>query len=490
MPEIDTLDPASLDRFRADLVEAGFESTNGGRSWVGATHPAFGGLTTAEKMVIVINDGWPWAHPSLLVPGLKPGPHLQRDAVCLWFTGDRSLVWLRFAGFEARIEEWVANYKGGIVDDPGMDPERYYDGQAAGLFLLDLAGVTVRDGQSSDLRARRDGALVRTGPAGSAAVRVYMRDAVAVSPTDWAAFKAILTADQRRDLDARMRNAGRRNHLNFVVLLWNTAAGINALAIEISSGGGTKAMEVARTDADARLLRAGPDAAALQSKSVVIFGAGAIGSHVADLLGRSGVGRFLICDSDVLRPGDLVRHAGLEAGLGLIKGEAVRGRVAQSAPWATVQFRPATWAPKAIRHAMSGMDVAVDATGEGSFIDHASRIAETEEIPLVSVALFRHGSVARVRIQTPSGTHPIYIRTGVTGFPEIRDATDFDPLVWEPGCGAPVNNAPPISVATAAAFAARAAVDALAGRAIEQDIVHVLDPIDPPFDRLGISTFP
>ena len=100
---------------------------------------------------------------------------------------------------------------------------------------------------------------------------------------------------------------------------------------EMSSGRPSR-MICARTDPEVRLLRAGPDAAVLRTKAVALFGAGAVGSQIADLLARSGVGRFLICDDQTLRPGDLVRHAALESGLGRIKGEAVRLRLVQSAP--------------------------------------------------------------------------------------------------------------------------------------------------------------
>jgi hypothetical protein len=50
---------------------------------------------------------------------------------------------------------------------------------------------------------------------------------------------------------------------------------------------------------------------------------------------------------------------------------------------------------------------------------------------------------------------------------------------WEMGCGAPVNNAPPVSVADAGARAARAAIDVLIGReSRDVDHIDVFDGID------------
>ena len=62
------------------------------------------------------------------------------------------------------------------------------------------------------------------------------------------------------------------------------------------------------TDQETLMLRAGSDAMELQSKHVVLFGAGALGGYAAVLLAQSGVGSLTIVDYDFLLPGNVVRH--------------------------------------------------------------------------------------------------------------------------------------------------------------------------------------
>lgn len=499
MPDIDTLDPASLDRFRQDLVEAGFERQPDGRTWRGPISPTFAGITIAATMDIVIRDGWPYVHPWLLVEGIEPGLHLQGAHVCLWFTWDSGLAWLRLAGIEQRIEEWVAQYTAGAqVADPGMDPHLYFNPLVTPpgpLALLDMNALEMADGAAGDLWAKRARGVIRIGATGPIGVRWYARQSVTAPAHNWAAFRSALTDRQRRDLDERLNKVGRPRHLGIAILVWSTFAGPNALAIELTRGGDTvvkRALEIARTDTQTLLLRAGPDAAALQGTSVLVFGAGAVGSHVVDLVARSGVAQIGLADDQILRPGDLVRHVAMTDAVGESKPEAVRHRLQHSAPWTRVDCRGSAWAPNDIRGAMTGHDLIIDATGEGSFTEQVSRIAEETAKLFVSVALYRHGALARVRVQMPDGAQPIYLRTTESGYQDISMIPD-EPATeaWETGCGAPVNNAPPISVALAAAEAAQAAVEALMGRLnSDQDIVRVLAPQpDAGFDHSGIVRF-
>lgn len=62
---------------------------------------------------------------------------------------------------------------------------------------------------------------------------------------------------------------------------------------------------------------------------------------------------------------------------------------------------------------------------------------------------------------------------------------------WETGCAAPVNNAPPVAVVSAAALAARIAVEVLTGREDGNfDIVEVYRPLEtPPFDVVGYRRY-
>jgi molybdopterin/thiamine biosynthesis adenylyltransferase len=58
-----------------------------------------------------------------------------------------------------------------------------------------------------------------------------------------------------------------------------------------------------------RRLEGVTDTDTLDQREVAAFGLGAVGSHAALALAREGVGELTLCDPDILRPGNVVRHA-------------------------------------------------------------------------------------------------------------------------------------------------------------------------------------
>lgn len=86
-----------------------------------------------------------------------------------------------------------------------------------------------------------------------------------------------------------------------------------------------RALRAGETDLRDRAPAVGP----LASKSVVLFGHGAIGSVVVDHLARAGLHEMTVVDDDWLEPGNLTRHAGSMPQVGMLKaiaaGQAFRG---------------------------------------------------------------------------------------------------------------------------------------------------------------------
>ena len=95
MSQSEHFDLGSLQRFTSELARTGFQFVPNSRShrWVGRIHPAFESLTEAETMQIVIQPGWPFQPPVLLVPGLDTSHSTADGFVCLWQDGDFSLEW-------------------------------------------------------------------------------------------------------------------------------------------------------------------------------------------------------------------------------------------------------------------------------------------------------------------------------------------------------------------------------------------------------------
>ena len=69
----DHFHPESLSEFIAALDSAGFRVLDGSSlpTWRGPIHPAFGSLTDAQTMDVVIAPGWPFQPPAVFVQGLN-----------------------------------------------------------------------------------------------------------------------------------------------------------------------------------------------------------------------------------------------------------------------------------------------------------------------------------------------------------------------------------------------------------------------------------
>lgn len=497
MPDPETLDPASLDTFTTSLIQAGFRRADDGRTWVGPLHPALAQFTDAAEMRIYIRDGWPFLHPRTYADGIPTGLHRTTNGdVCLWEDGDPSFDWRTWDGISKRIEGWAVEAQGtGTAADPGFDPHRYFVGVHGGLATIDLSKIEMRDWMKRDVRAelKEDVLAIGDGPLRG---RMYMRDRPHLPARNLDELGAALRVKQRRDLERRLQTVGQADGLSFIVMAWSTPAGYNLLVLSLARDPDgaivTTVHEPARTDTDVLQLRAGPAAKVLPAKTVVLFGVGAVGSHIANLLTRSGVGNLHVYDTERLRPGDVVRHAATRLSVGDFKTDAVRDMAEFSAPWSKVHIhRTAPWDPSALASAIADADLVIDATGAKAFAAQLSLVCERAKLPMISAALYRHGDLGRVRVQVAEPTDLIYDR-GEPGYPEIPAGADEAEVAWETGCAAPVAQAPPATVAAISATATRYAVDLLTGRIdADLDVVETYHALpEEPFTSAGTTVFP
>jgi molybdopterin/thiamine biosynthesis adenylyltransferase len=496
LPDIATVVQGALDRFILDLVEAGFE-TSDGRNWTGPLDPELAGLTAATSMLLFIESGWPYKHPHLYVDGLRPSVHLNGTALCLWRVGDDSLAWLRLADLRERIAQWAERYRGRATsEDPILDPHYYWiPFNRKVLATVDLSKVKWGNGGSGETTAELKDGVLKIGEQGELRVRWYGRESMRHPPVNMEMVTTALRAEQARNLEGELEKVGRPGGLDYLMLIWGTPVGepdVLVLRLSRSAGGEvvSEALEVARVDEDVLIRRAGPDAPTLRSKIVVVFGQGAVGSNVTMLLARSGVGRIVAVDGERLRPGDVVRHAASSVMVGEPKVRAVWIAAFLTAPWTTVRkVEESSWDPDRLAAVAEGADLVVDAVGESSFTEQLSRLLASTSTPLVSISLFRAGSLARLRVRLQDGL-PIHERGDGDRFPLIPGGP-LEEATWETGCAAPVNNAPPAAVMSAAALVARTAVEILTGReAASFDAGEVYRPLDsPPFDVVGYRRY-
>ncbi len=498
--ELTSVDLASLDAFRAELIEAGFEPTEaGGRRWQGPLHPALAEFTSEQTMRIYIRDGWPYRPPALHVRGIASEHAVLNGEVCLFQPGEHAVsAWLTFEAYKARIETWADRARDGFrFEDDLLDPHLYFRPKLPGLATLELAAIGAEgdEPKTGNLRGVWDHDRVLKLSTGSAdgdelPGRWYYNPEVLAPPRDLAGFRDALTNGQRNNLERRLNRVQRDQREAVLALLWETRSQQRNCLVVVAKPGDSepmlKSIELAPTDRQTLLLRAGPDNVLLASKRVVLFGVGAIGSHVANLLARAGLGELRAVDDDTLRPGNVVRHAGLPGFVGWSKGVATKFAIKHAAPWTKFEIEElASWNTDQLTEQISNHDLAVDATGLLTFTELLSRVALDDETPLISAALFRGGFLGRIRRQVPGLDTPFLERQSSEEYPMIPSGEEQ--IHFEAGCSAPVNNASPIAVAAISATAADVATDLLTDRLeYASELIDVYRPLEsPPFDRIG-----
>jgi proteasome lid subunit RPN8/RPN11 len=516
-PFDEAADPEALRAFIEELEASGFERVDTA-TWEGPTRQSLidQGHTDSARMSIIIRPAWPFLSPLVHVPGISAW-HADQERLCIWHGEDASQRWVTLDGILERIDEWAEQATLGFEHvENARNPEIYWRQECerlAGLVDLDaIVGAEPADGGHAEFQfadavspdGRRSPVVVyellrgtfrKTSrlPPGiedhrAVRGRWMYRAAVPHPPRTVEELRAFLTETQRDRLDRDLRN----RPVVMYALVWPNNAGLVATAILSNledDGERTDRLVVLRPSGrDALLLRAGPDAKLLEDRSVVLIGAGAIGSHIADQLARAGIGRLRLIDYDLLWPANLIRHAappGTPAGTA--KTDALHQLLTQY-PWVDVE--PVTgvvWQPSHLTDILNSADVTIDATGHAGFAELLGRVAHDAGRALISAALFRGGAIARIRRQALSDDTPISLRRHLDRYPEITPLDDETEYVGtEIGCLAFVHNASPVAVSHAATLASEVAIDLLVGRYEHADeLIEILRPGEPPFDRGG-----
>ncbi|MBN4047678.1 hypothetical protein JYT71_01580, partial [Acidimicrobiaceae bacterium AH-315-P05] len=299
-----TLDPEHLAQFVSELVAAGFTRTGeSDRSFVGPLPASLADFTNATAMTIVIADAWPYRQPSVVVEGIEWW-HAAHEMPCLWQAEDNTKRWVTLQGVLARIDEWAENAKSGFttIDGAALDPQLYFESYLsypAAIDLEDLVGGMGQDGQHDTIYLDflgDDLAIIKPGKGQNALWgRWFYRSEVGSPPTNLNSFFSSLTEKQQGWLERVLR----RNGKGLFALIWPTAHGIACLVLVIDQASGDrKAFAIRPTPISQsdRLRRAGPDADVLLTKRVVLFGVGAIGSHLGSIMSRSGLGELVVID--------------------------------------------------------------------------------------------------------------------------------------------------------------------------------------------------
>lgn len=167
-------------------------------------------------------------------------------------------------------------------------------------------------------------------------------------------------------------------------------------------------------------------------KRVAIIGQGSVGSKISEMLVRSGINRLLIVDGDVFLPANLERHILDWRDVGFRKVNAVKRRLNQIKPGASIIAEPynLNWQRSAKTHAilfddLAGCDLIVDATGDIPSSLMLGAVASENMKPFVSVTVFEGGLGALIARSIP-GVDPTYV-TGHAAYNAFCEAQNISP---------------------------------------------------------------
>jgi hypothetical protein len=493
-------DRIAYEEFVAGLKSRGFDAVQGTnrRQWKGPIPASLRDLTEATRITFEFRDGWPFRAPKLLVTGLSMEHVGRNDEVCLWADDDPAQGRAMDVGWLfQRIDDWAARATTGFQpEDAALDAHLYFDRWDTTTVEVDLPALVRTDREESHGPAYAEtlGKMLRIGRSDSPKSLTghwYFRKSIATPPRSFEELKDALTRTQRTHLErAIMRRkdvtqGARSGSIDFIVVTWPQHDTLNALIVFLSgTGDDTVAHAVPTAPGDDVSLRrrSGRDQEALNGMRVLVVGVGAVGGHVAVVLAEAGVGTLELADGDILTRVNVVRHV---AGAGLIgsyKTDAVAQVVKSHTIGTVIETHPyVSLDPSDAMGLVNAFDLVVDCSGVAAVTAALSVACGEEKVPFLTGALYRGGSVTRVRRQAISDPR-LTARADMDAYTPIPKGKDGDPreaTSLELGCSAPVHNASPVAVLRAASLVALAAIDELTERReLPDEIIEVLSPLN------------
>ena len=150
----------------------------------------------------------------------------------------------------------------------------------------------------------------------------------------------------------------------------------------------------------------------MREKEVVILGCGSVGSLVALELAKSGVGKFLLVDNDVIEYHNLCRHQCGISDVGKYKTIALKERILNINPTAEVEIETTT--VELVRkevfdaHCKEGCSVIVGCADNRTADVYANSIAVMYHVPFVSIGFWERAFAGEIFYYLPDKNMPCY----------------------------------------------------------------------------------
>ena len=213
--------------------------------------------------------------------------------------------------------------------------------------------------------------------------------------------------------------------------------------------------------------------AALVARRVAVVGGGSLGSKLALMLARAGVGTFLLVDADVMLPENLVRHDLDWRDVGAHKAAAVARRIQLVNPYAKCETRQhllggqeSSGSIETLISSLSECDLIIDATAEARAFGYLCAAASAGKKPVLWAEVFGGGFGGLVARHRPSlEPDPASMRRSIENWCAERGVAPPPRAIdYETRESGPPMIADDADVTVIASHAARLAIDTLIPR--------------------------
>lgn len=150
----------------------------------------------------------------------------------------------------------------------------------------------------------------------------------------------------------------------------------------------------------------------MREKEVIILGCGSVGSLVALQLAKSGVGKFLLVDNDIIEYHNLCRHQCGISDVGKYKTIALKDRILNINPTAEVEIETTT--VELVRkevfdaHCKEEYSVIVGCADNRTADVYANSIAVMYHVPFVSIGFWERAFAGEIFYYLPDKNMPCY----------------------------------------------------------------------------------
>lgn len=144
----------------------------------------------------------------------------------------------------------------------------------------------------------------------------------------------------------------------------------------------------------------------LAGKRCLILGCGALGSRIAEMIVKSGVGKVILVDNDVLRAGNVSRHVLGVDSLAQNKADALRRRLLGHNPFAEVESfgGNVVASPETLESLIARADLVLSCLGSDPSEIFVSAACAAQEKPVIFCRSFLQGRLGQVLVYAP----PVY----------------------------------------------------------------------------------